>query len=154
MSPITHFLASWALAERLVTDRRSRLYVTIAGVIPDLDGLGVVVDSVNRVIGRPESDWFSALHHFLLARLFGALIAMGVFVMLGVRRWQVLWLICLSYHLHLLCVSKLERRHRPPLRSWSHEAPTHARGSGGRGQWSRGDGALDQELVTAREPSI
>src|SRR5436190_3581877 len=103
MSPITHFLASWALAERLVTDRRSRLYVTIAGVIPDLDGLGVVVDSVNRVIGRPESDWFSALHHFLLHGLFGALIAMGVFVMLGVRRWQVLWLICLSYHLQLLC---------------------------------------------------
>jgi len=103
MSPITHFLAGWALAERFAADRRSRLFVTLVGVVPDLDGLGVVIDSANRVLGRPESDWFSTVHHFLLHGLFGALLALGVCVAFGARRWSLLFLILLSYHLHLLC---------------------------------------------------
>lgn len=36
MSPITHFLASWTLA----------------------DGLGVLVDAANKVLGRPDSWYF------------------------------------------------------------------------------------------------
>ena len=36
MSPITHFLAGWALANTTELNPRERMLVSVAGVIPDL----------------------------------------------------------------------------------------------------------------------
>jgi inner membrane protein len=57
MSPITHLLASWSLAEASDLDLADRNLVAWCGLLPDLDGLGVMVDLGNRVLGRPESFW-------------------------------------------------------------------------------------------------
>ena len=35
MSPITHFLASWTIAESCGKDRRERLWICLAGLAPD-----------------------------------------------------------------------------------------------------------------------
>jgi hypothetical protein len=48
MSPVTHFLVSWVVADLGVEERRSRWSICAAGVAPDLDGLGAVADIVNR----------------------------------------------------------------------------------------------------------
>ena len=48
MSPVNHFLAGWALANAAGLNSRERMLVTVAGVIPDLDGFGIVVDLATR----------------------------------------------------------------------------------------------------------
>src|SRR5205085_6966998 len=40
LSPVTHFLAGWLLANTASFSRRERALVVCAGIAPDLDGLG------------------------------------------------------------------------------------------------------------------
>lgn len=101
LSPITHFLAGWAVAQAAQLKARERAAVAIAGVIPDIDGLGVVVDFVTRNSAAP-TNWWGEYHHILgHGLLFCALCAAGGWV-LAERRWLTALLITLSFHLHLL----------------------------------------------------
>jgi hypothetical protein len=43
MNPVTHLLVGWGVANTAVLERRDRALVTIAAVIPDVDGLGILV---------------------------------------------------------------------------------------------------------------
>ena len=53
MSPVTHFLFGWMVANTTDFSRRERAIVAIAGVIPDVDGLGVIPEILTRgKIGR------------------------------------------------------------------------------------------------------
>lgn len=103
MSPATHLLVSWTLADALAgSRRRDRLLVAWAGVIPDLDGLGIVVEmaTANRV--EPML-WYHDYHHVLAHNLpFAVLIALGV---LAWTRGSVrtTLLAFAAVHLHLLC---------------------------------------------------
>jgi hypothetical protein len=103
MSPITHFLASWTLAESCTENRRERLWVCLAGLAPELDGLGVAVDLANQFLGREETHYFFIYHHFLLHGLFGALLVVVIARLAGVLRLRTLLLVFTSLHLHLLC---------------------------------------------------
>lgn len=103
MSPITHFFASWAIAESCTQDRRERLWICLAGVAPDIDGLGIAVDVANDLLGRGVSQWYAVYHHFLFHGLFGALVVVAMARLADVRRWQAWLLIFLSFHLHLFC---------------------------------------------------
>ena len=103
MSPITHFLASWTVAESCTQDGRERLWICLAGLAPDLDGLGIVVDVANDMLGRGVSQWYAVYHHFLFHGLFGALVTVAIARAAGVRRARALLLVFLSFHLHLLC---------------------------------------------------
>ena len=58
MSPITHFLAGWAVAHTAELNPRERMLVTVAGIIPDLDGFGIVVDFATR----GATDQHAAIH--------------------------------------------------------------------------------------------
>ena len=44
MSPETHLLASWIIAAKTTDNPRDCRLVTLAGILPDLDGLGLIVD--------------------------------------------------------------------------------------------------------------
>jgi len=103
VSPITHFLASWTIAEIYARDRRERAWITAAGVVPDLDGLGVVVDFANRLLARPDSEWFGRLHHVLFHGAFGAIAFLLVAATLGFRRWRLLAMMMVTFHFHLIC---------------------------------------------------
>ena len=50
MAPLTHLLASWLVAAGTTDNLRDRRLVSLAGVLPDLDGAGVLIDMVQ---GRP-----------------------------------------------------------------------------------------------------
>ena len=64
MSPVTHFLFGWMVANSTEFNRRERAMVAIAGVIPDADGLGVIPEVLTRGSAHPLP-WFTLYHHTL-----------------------------------------------------------------------------------------
>ena len=101
MSPITHFLAGWMVSNLDHLSKRDRLLVAVAGVIPDLDGAGIVAEILTRHSPRPLT-WWSDYHHVLGHNLGFALVTMAVSFCLATRRWKTALLAGLSFHLHLL----------------------------------------------------
>jgi inner membrane protein len=102
LSPITHALASWVLAETVPSlTRRDRALVVVAGVIPDLDGLGAIAEMATWNSDHPLL-WFSEYHHALHNLGFFLLVAAAV-CLLARGRWATLLLSALAFHLHLLC---------------------------------------------------
>ena len=103
MNIVTHFLLSWAVAEQLPCSDRDRALITWAGAAPDLDGLGVVVDSMARISGHAPTDWYLRYHHQLLHGLPGALMLALLAAALARKRGLTFWAVLLTVHLHLLC---------------------------------------------------
>jgi inner membrane protein len=103
MSPGAHLLASWLLANGAGLERRERRLVALAGVLPDLDGLGVLVDIGNGWRGT-ESDFFSKYHHLYGHNLMTGLgLSLGMSLLATKRRLLVFGLSLATFHLHLLC---------------------------------------------------
>jgi inner membrane protein len=100
MSPVTHFLTGWVLANTASLNRKDRALVTLAGVIPDVDGLGAIADLLTRPSAHPL-DWFARYHHSLHNLGFALLIAVAAYA-LATQRGKVAALAFLSFHLHLL----------------------------------------------------
>jgi hypothetical protein len=101
MSPITHFMAGWVLANTVRLNQRERLCVTLAGVLPDLDGLGIIAETISR--DSPKAlTWYSEYHHVLGHNLGLGLALAGLTFALNRRRWPAAWLALVSFHLHLL----------------------------------------------------
>ena len=127
VSPIAHLLVSWIVAAKTTDNERDRQLVTWAGVLPDVDGLGIIVDGANHLLHRPQTDYYHDLHHFWTHGL-PAAIVIPVLLACFARRKQSLglWpfktknipsalaslvrengriflLAFLVFHLHLLC---------------------------------------------------
>ncbi|MGO8752092.1 MAG: metal-dependent hydrolase [Thermoguttaceae bacterium] len=102
MNPITHLLASWTLAENSGSDSRDTALIAWAGVAPDLDGLGALVDGVNGIVGR-QTFLYGTYHHFLLHGLFAALALPTVFCIWAHHRVRVFVWGFAAVHLHMLC---------------------------------------------------
>lgn len=100
MSPVTHFLAGWLLAGAARLERRERAAVVCAGVIPDIDGLGIVPEMLTRNSAHPLL-WFSQYHHSLHTLAFAVVVTLAGWALTG-RRWKTALLVFLSFHLHLL----------------------------------------------------
>jgi inner membrane protein len=103
VSPITHGLLSWVLGERALQDNRDVALVATAGLLPDLDSLGVVLDLANRFLQRPPTDYYAALHHWLLHGAAGALLVAGGVSLAAREKAKVFALALVTFHLHLLC---------------------------------------------------
>jgi len=100
MSPVTHFFTGWVLANCARLDRRERALVTLACVVPDLDGLGIIPELLTRNSTHPLL-WFSLYHHSL-HNLGFALVVAVLSSLLATQRWKTALLACLSFHIHLL----------------------------------------------------
>jgi inner membrane protein len=101
MHPVTHLLVGWTLATGAGLGRRDRMLVTLAGVLPDLDGLGAVADVLTERSAHP-TDLYAIWHHALGHNLgSGLLLALGA-VFLARRRALAPFLVFLGFHLHLL----------------------------------------------------
>ena len=102
MSPITHLLISWSVANISKINRRERALVTLAGVAPDIDGAGLIIDVFCHSSDQPLQLW-SMYHHVLGHNIgFGLLLVIVTFA-LSTRRWATSLLVFMSFHLHLLC---------------------------------------------------
>ena len=56
VSSMTHLLASWLVAVKTTNNPRDCRLATLAGLLPDADGLGLVVDVANELVGRQPTD--------------------------------------------------------------------------------------------------
>lgn len=105
MSPVAHFLGSWLIATATTKNPRDRKLVTLAGVIPDADGLGLVADAILSVISGKENTfhYYQHYHHYLLHGWPGAILVAALLAGFARQRWRVACLCLLTFHLHLLC---------------------------------------------------
>lgn len=101
MSPVTHFFASWLIAAAPRLDRRDIALITIAGIAPDIDGLGIVPELFTRTSAHPL-DWFSRYHHVLAHNLAFALAITALIFVLADRKWLTSLLALIAVHLHFL----------------------------------------------------
>ena len=104
MSPITHFLASWIVAAKTTDNPRDCRLVTLAGLAPDLDGLGLVADVINNRVNHTQSFYYyQQYHHSLMHGIAGAVVIAVVLAALARQRWRVFVFALFAFHLHLLC---------------------------------------------------
>jgi hypothetical protein len=102
MSPITHLLLSWSAASCFKINKKDRILPTIAGVSPDIDGIGIGYDLITSGDVQVLEYW-STYHHTLCHNIgFGLLLTIIAFAVAS-RRWLTSGLALLCFHLHLLC---------------------------------------------------
>ncbi|MFZ5569784.1 MAG: metal-dependent hydrolase [Thermodesulfobacteriota bacterium] len=101
MSPVTHLLASWVIANATRSRSRDRVWITLAGVLPDLDGLGFLVEMVTENSATPLL-WYSRYHHVLCHHIGFGLALMVVTAIFSLRRRVTVLLALTAFHLHLL----------------------------------------------------
>ena len=103
MSPITHLLASWLVAAKTTKNPRDCRLATLAGVLPDADGLGLVADVANELLGRRPTHYYEQLHHYWLHGIFGAALITLTLTLFARDRLRVALVALFQVHLHLLC---------------------------------------------------
>ena len=101
MNPVTHLLVGWTVANATTLTQRERALVAVAGIIPDVDGFGIVTDFLTRNSAQPL-EWWGKFHHVLAHNLgFGLGVGVATFC-LASHRWVAASLALLSFHLHLV----------------------------------------------------
>ena len=103
MSPITHFLVGWTTLERAQSTDRDRALVALAGLAPDLDGLGILIDFATRTFGMPETNFYQEFHRVYGHGLAAALVIAGVVAMLAHSRARAALCAFVAVHLHFIC---------------------------------------------------
>lgn len=103
MNPETHLLASWVLGAKTTTNARDCRLVALAGILPDLDGLGLLVDAGARLFAEKKTLFYAHYHHYLLHGFFGAVVLTLLLTCFARQRWRVALLCLVVIHLHLLC---------------------------------------------------
>ena len=102
MTPGPHAMMSWLPASFVDWTRRERLIVSLAGISPDLDGFGWLVDRVNRLRGE-ASFFYEEYHHYYGHNLFFAiLVAVFAAGFAKRRRGLAAALSFLAVHIHFL----------------------------------------------------
>ena len=101
MNPASHFLISWTVANTAEISRRDRILVTLSGVVPDIDGIGIIAELLTENTSAPLI-WYSRYHHVLGHNLLLGLILVMVVFLLSARRWISGILAFVAVHLHLL----------------------------------------------------
>lgn len=102
MNIVTHCLISWMAADRLTGNRRDLRLLCLAGVLPDADGLGIVVDWGQRLAGGVAGDWYARYHHHLLHGLPGALVLAVALGLCAEHKLRTALGCLVVVHVHLL----------------------------------------------------
>ena len=103
MNPETHLLASWVIGAKGTDNARDCRLVALAGILPDADGLGLIVDGLTRALGWKKTFLYEHYHHFLLHGIFGAILITLLLTCFAHRKWRAALLALLVFHLHLVC---------------------------------------------------
>lgn len=101
MHPISHLLVGWTLANWARLGKRDRMLVTIAGVLPDMDGIGVVADILTEKTQNPLY-FYDTYHHALAHNLCFGILMTVMAAFLARRKVFTAIMVFISFHLHLL----------------------------------------------------
>ncbi len=77
------------------------MLVTLCGVIPDIDGVGIIAELLTENTSMPLI-WYSKYHHVLGHNLGLGLLLAAVVFSLSIRRWVSAVLALIAFHLPLL----------------------------------------------------
>jgi LexA-binding, inner membrane-associated putative hydrolase len=99
---VTHLLAGWTLAEQARLERRDRALVALAGVAPDLDGIGLPVDWVTGALGSGTA-YYETYHHVAFHGLPAAALFTLACLPFLQRKAPGAALVFAAFQLHLLC---------------------------------------------------
>lgn len=90
-----HLLIGWHLARWISPEVKARRWIAWAGVVPDLDGVGLVADAVTR-----RTNLYEAWHHFAGHNIFAAVLVAGLAGIFCRSAKVAVWAgVC--FHLHL-----------------------------------------------------
>jgi len=102
MNPIEHFLIGWCVASSSTRlTERERLLVTAAAVIPDIDGLGMLVELPTREHAHPLL-WWTEYHHVIAHNIGAAVVVTIAAALLSSHRLLTATLALISFHTHIL----------------------------------------------------
>lgn len=87
----------------MLEDDRDKMLVAAAGILPDLDSLGIVCDLASPALGGPETHLYATFHHFLFHGMAGILVLSALLAWKGIQKKKVFWWSFLVAHLHCLC---------------------------------------------------
>jgi inner membrane protein len=104
VSPVTHFVGSWIIAAATTDNTRDRNLVTLAGILPDADGLGIFLDLARSAYSGHDSFFYYQYYHHYLTHGWPAAILLTALLNCFARRHLRTALLCFFvFHLHLLC---------------------------------------------------
>jgi len=103
VAPETHLLAGWVIGAFATDNRRDCRLVALASILPDADGLGLLVDAATGSWGHRPTQFYAQYHHYLLHGAFGAAVISLLLTCFAQKRWRVALLALLVTHLHFLC---------------------------------------------------
>lgn len=99
MAPGAHLLISWLSTVEIFKARRERVLVTLSGVAPDLDGLGLVVDKITGT-----TTYYFNYHHYLGHSIFSAVILSSLVWLISTQQRVLATVFAfIIVHLHILC---------------------------------------------------
>lgn len=81
--------------------KRERAMVTLAGVVPDIDGLGIIAERLTQNSAHPLN-WWSDYHHVLGHNIGFALVVATAAAAFSRQKIKTTLLVLVSFHLHLL----------------------------------------------------
>lgn len=99
MAPGTHLMFSWLVGVKVLQERRERTIVALVGVAPDIDGLGVIIDTLSG-----STNYYAQYHHVVGHSIFSAILF--AFIAAALAKVQKLTVFCLAFlvvHMHILC---------------------------------------------------
>ncbi|HWI55982.1 MAG TPA: glycosyl hydrolase family 28-related protein, partial [Bacillota bacterium] len=103
MFPETHLVTSWVIGAKTTDNARDCRLVALAGILPDADGLGIVMDAATKAMGHKKTLFYEHYHHYLLHGAFGAILIAVLLACFARHKWRVALLALAVFHLHILC---------------------------------------------------
>ena len=91
------------MAAKTTDNPRDCRLVTLAGILPDADGLGLLIDLPNRFFFHKEAFFYPQYHHWLLHGVLGGVFTAVLLTCFARQHLRVALLAFAVFHLHLLC---------------------------------------------------
>jgi len=99
MAPGAHLLISWLSTVNVLKKARERRLVTLTGVAPDIDGIGIIID---KLTGTTE--FYVKYHHYLAHNILAALVFATIAAFFAKTQKFTVWILSfIVVHLHILC---------------------------------------------------
>jgi len=102
MSPGSHLMLSWLASNAINVGVRERALITFAGLSPDVNGLGLLIDICTKGGDNPTHYW-GEWHHSLHTLLFSFSVAIVVFSLASKRRLTTALIAFGAFQVHLIC---------------------------------------------------
>lgn len=100
MAPQQHLVLSWVLSNLNWTSRRDRIVATICGLIPDIDGLGLIID---KIAGDGSYNYYFLWHRKAGHSLLGVVVMGLIAYFICSRKIFPATVAVMAYLIHLFC---------------------------------------------------